>query len=103
MSLTDYQVASGRLVILVVRILAALLALVAASGHHGVVILRLVRCVHSIPTASGIDMLLAPPVRLAINGNRGALFGNAPTLNGGARNQAAIEPRDSIGTIAAAT
>ena len=67
--LTDYQVASGRLVILASRILTALLALAAAPGHHSVVILRLVRCVHPISTASGVDMLLAPPIRLTINDN----------------------------------
>ena len=47
--LTDYQVASGRLVIPVVRILAALLALAAAPAHHSFVILRIVRRVHPIP------------------------------------------------------
>ena len=67
--LTDYQVTSSRLAILVIRILTALLALAAAPGHHCVVISRLVRCVHPIPTASRVDMLLALPVRLAINGN----------------------------------
>ena len=101
--LIGYEVASGRLVILIVGILAALLSPVAAPGHHGVVILGLVRRIHPIPTARQVNMLLAPPVRLAINGNRHALFGNAPTFNGRARNKTAIEPRGSIGTTAAAT
>ena len=80
-SLTDYQVTSSRLTSLVVRILTPLLALAAAPGYRCVVISRLVRCVNPIPTASRVDILLAPPVRLVINGNRRALFGNTPTLN----------------------
>ena len=95
--LTDYQVTSSRLAILVIRILTALLALVAAPVYHCVVIDRLVHCVHPIPTTSRVDMLLAPLVRLAINGNRHALFGDAPTLNRSARNHAMIKPRGSIG------
>ena len=65
--LTDYQVSPGRLVILVVGILTALLALAATPGHHSAVTLRRMRRVHPIPTASGAGMLLVPLVRLAIN------------------------------------
>ena len=55
--LTDYQVASDTLVILIVRILTALLSLAAAPGHHGAMILRLVRHIHSTPMASRVNML----------------------------------------------
>ena len=101
--LADYQVVSGWLATIVSRIFVTFFSLGAAPGYHCVAIPGLVRNVHSIPAASGVDMLLAPPVRLAINGNRRALFGDAPTLNGSADNLATIEPRGSIGATTAAT
>ena len=82
--LADYQVVSGWLAITVARTFATLLSLAATAHtpwHNIVVVLGLVGDVHSIPAASGVDVLLASPVRLATNYYQHTLFGNAPTMD----------------------
>ena len=91
----------GWLAITVANIFAMPLLLAAAAHtprHNIVVVPGRVRDVHPLRATSGVDVLLAPPVRLDIDYYRRTLLGNAPTLDRRARNGVSIAPRGSIGT-----